>query len=387
MKFPGKWPGLALLFVAAIAGVWISLSSRDDRSQPARGTSPESIRKRTTQPDLEAERDTADAAAHRQIEADWAELLRWLGSDPRPSPEEIRARLLETRAAWAAMDPQVLAESLDRLLKSGDDLATGLDFKVGLHGLLGGWPTLRVFLLDVLATSDPEMAAAIAKRVLDETGSANEYATALRSLTRNGRGRADDSELLSRFGKMLDRPEWQRERGFAEALDLARFLGSAEAGTRLAEWAGNPALKRRALDEFAADHPEQIPKILEASPTLDGGTRSQLMARADAADPAQLAALDAYLRDPDLPPEEATALLKSFPLRSATTGFRLYGKTPAPYSRDQIAAGDRAALERVKQWAIDPALANYHAEIQSLRQRLEQWTRQAEQSDASFPEN
>jgi hypothetical protein len=111
------------------------------------------------------------------------------------------------------------------------------------------------------------------------------------------------------------------------------------------------------------------------------------MARADAADPAQLAALDAYLRDPDLPPEEATALLKSFPLRSATTGFRLYGKTPAPYSRDQIAAGDRAALERVKQWAIDPALANYHAEIQSLRQRLEQWTRQAEQSDASFPEN
>jgi hypothetical protein len=387
MKFPGKWPGLALLFVAAIAGVWISLNPRDQASRPTGQASPEPIRKRTIQPDLAAERDTADAAARRQIEADWAELLRWLDSDPRPSPEEIRARLLETRAAWAAMDPQVLAESLDRLLKSGDDLATGLDFKVGLQGLLSGWPTLRVFLLDVLATSDPEMAAATAKRVLDETGSANEYATALRSLTRSGRGRADDSELLSHFGKMLDRPEWQRERGFAEALDLARFLGSAAAGARLAEWAGNPALKRRALDEFAADHPEQIPGILEASPTLDGGTRSQLMARADATDPAQLAAVDAYLRDPDLPPEEATALLKSFPLRSATTGFRLYGKTPAPYSRDQIAAGDRAALERVKQWAADPALADYHAEIQSLRQRLEQWTRQAEQSDARFPEN
>jgi hypothetical protein len=65
-------------------------------------------------------------------------------------------------------------------------------------------------------------------------------------------------------------------------------------------------------------------------------------------------------------------------LRSATTGFRLYGKTPAPYTRAQIAAGDRAALERVIQWAADPALADYHAEIQSLRQRLEQWTRQTE---------
>jgi hypothetical protein len=378
MKHPGKWPGLALLFVAAIAGVWIAQSQRDNEETPSRQAPPEPIRKRTIVPDLDAERDTADAAARRQIEADWAEMLRWLNSDPRPSPEEIRARLLETRIAWAAMDPQVLAETLDRLLKSGDDLATGLDFKVGLHGFLSGWPTLRVFLLDVLAASDPEMAAAIAKRLLDETESANEYATALRSLTRNGRGRADDSELLARFGKMLDRPEWQRERGFAEALDLARFIGSADAAARLSRWAGNPALKNRALDEFAADHPEKIQGILEASPALDGATRAQLMARADAADPAQLAALETYLRDPALPREEATALLKSFPLRSATTGFRLYGKTPAPYTRAQIAAGDRAALEHVIQWAADPALADYHAEIQSLRQRLEQWTRQTE---------
>jgi hypothetical protein len=378
MKHPGKWPGLALLFVAAIVGVWISQSQRTNEEPPTRQASPEPIRKRTIVPDLDAERDTADAAARRQIEADWAELLRWLDSDPRPSPEVIRARLLETRIEWAAMDPQVLAAALDRLLKSGDDLATGLDFKVGLHGFLSGWPTLRVFLLDVLAASDFEMAAAIAKRLLDETGSANEYATALRSLTRNGRGRADDSELLSRFGKMLDRAEWHRERGFAEALDLARFIGSAEAAAQLARWAGNPALKTRALDEFAADHPEKIQEIIDASPILDSGTRATLMARADAADPAQLAALDAYLRDPDLPPAEASALLKSFPLRSATTGYRLYGKTPAPYSRDQIAAGDRAALERVNQWAADPELADYHAEIQSLRQRLEQWTRQAE---------
>ena len=389
MKRPGKWSSFALLIVALVAGIWIFQNPEKKDPELPSMTIPSSVRKRATAPDFEAERETSDATARRRIEADWAGLLRWLASTPRPSAEEIRARLLETRISWAEMDPQVLAETLDRLLKSGDDLVTGLDFKVGLHGFLSGWPTLRVFLLDVLAASDPEMAAEIAGQLLKTTSSANEYATALRSLTRPGMGRATDADLLSHFAKLLGRDDWQRERGFAEALDLARFLGSTEAAAQLAGWSGNPALKAMALDEFAADHPQAILQILNSSqdPALAGSTRANLVARADPGKPEQLAAVEAYLRDPGLPPEDATAFLKSFPLRSATTGYRLYGKTPAPYTRETIAAGDRAALDRVRQWANDPAMANYRPEIQSLEKRLELWTRQAEQIETPMDEN
>lgn len=378
MKRLGTWRTVAILVAATLAGIWISRIPQSHRSESDVPQAAPTIRKRTISPDLEAERETADASARRQIEADWAELWRWLDSDPKPSLEEIRARLLETRISWAAMDPQVLAETLDRLLKSGDDLATGLEFKVGLHGFLSAWPTLRVFLLDVLAASDPEMAAQIANRLLDQTPSADEYATALRSLTRPGMGRAKDAELLVRFATMLQRPDWQGERGFAEALDLARLVGSSEAAGQLAAWNGNPALKTMALNEFAADHPEAMLPVLQAAETLDGHTRANLMARADPGDPNQLAAVDAYLRNPDLPAGDAAAFLKSFPLRSATTGYRLYGKTPAPYTREKIAADDRAALERVNQWASDPALETHRTEILALQQRLSQWTRQAE---------
>ena len=44
------------------------------------------------------------------------------------------------------------------------------------------------------------------------------------------------------------------------------------------------------------------------------------------------------------------AFLDSFPLCSATTGFRLYGRTPAPYNCEQIKAGDLAVKEQVAPW-------------------------------------
>ncbi len=332
------------------------------------------VRSRASQPDFEKEQITSDAAARKRIRDDWDELVRWLDSDPRPDAQEIQARLLATRSAWAELDPHVLAEMIRELLATGEDKATGLAFKIGPHGFLTGWPTLRVFLLDALATSDPETAAALAKGLLAETASADEFAVALRSLTREGRGRAGDEELTAYFGQMLARHEWQRSAGFAEALDLARLIGTAEAGRQLVEWDGNPALRSMALDEFAAEHPVVA---MEMADSVEGIARANIMARAHPDDPRQMNAVDAYLRGPDLSDHEAEAFLKSFPLRSATTGFRLYGKTPAPYSFEKVVAGDRAALDRVNQWVADPALARHRIGLISLQQRLTNWTRQS----------
>lgn len=360
---------------ALTAAAWIGGKTKAPENPP--DAQPALKRTRQSTPDRAKERTIAEATAKRGISEDWEDLRRWLGTDPPPSADEIRERLLALRIEWTSADPQALAEAIRRLLESGGDAPTGLAFKVGNHGFLTDWPTLRVFLLDVLAAADPEMAKEIAGRVLDTTDSADEYAAGLRSLTRQGMGRADDAELLDRFGKMLGRGDWQDSRGFAEAMDLARFVGTADAAGKLAEWEGNPRLRSMAMNEFAAEHPKEALEALGNAAHLDPPTRASLMARADPEDPAQVSTVDAYLRDPALTNEEAALFLKTFPLRSATTGYRLYGKTPAPYSFDRIAAGDRKAAELVNAWAADPALAKYRPELQSLQQRLAKWVEQA----------
>lgn len=375
MTFARKASGTAVLLGAVIAAIWIF----QDATPPSvsKAEAPPPTRSRPTQADDPAdEHAVTAAAAHRRILDDWAELMQWLRSVPPPSADEIRERLLATRLAWTTLDLHVRADAIKLLLETGDDASTGLDFEVGNHGILAGWPTLRVFLLDLLATSDPEMAAGIASALLDKTASPDEFATALRSLTRPGLGRADDRELLSRFGQMLGHPEWQGSRGFAEAFDLARLIGTPDAARQLANWQGNRSLKSMAMDEFAAEHPEAMLEILSDS-SADGLARASLMARAKPENPQQLAAVDAYLRAPDRSPEEAAAFLKSFPLRSATTGFRLYGRTPAPYNYEQIKAGDQAAKERVDAWIADPALVKYRPDLIDLQQRLAKWIEQA----------
>ena len=366
---------LAVILIAIAAAVWFT--KHDPPSAVSKTGSPPVNRTRSIVPDREKEQATANTTARRRIEEDWAELLLWLRSDPAPTADEVRARLKVLRIAWTAMDPQVLAEVLGRLLATGEDAATGLEFRVGNHGFLSDWPAARVFLLDVLAASDPEMAQVTARRILDQTSSAEEFATGLRSLTRQGMGRAEDAELLSRFGQMLGRAEWQGSRGFAEALDLARFVGTPDAARQLASWNGKQALKSMAMNEFAAEHPDAMLQILGPDSTVDGATRANLMARANPEDPAQLSAVDVYLRSPDRSPEEASVFLKSFPLRSATTGYRLYGRTPSPYSYERIAAGDRKAGEMVSVWVADPALEKYRPDLLALQQRLSKWIEQA----------
>jgi hypothetical protein len=361
---------IGLLLAAALLALWIS-NRKPAAIAEVQNEGPQ--RTRAAPPDSAHERETAETAARRRMDEDWRSLLQWLRSDPQPDPEEVRKFLLALRRAWTAMDPQLRAEMIRLMLESDADAPTGLDFMVGNHGQLAGWPTARTFLLDVLATADPEMAPDIARHVLDSTDSADEFATGLRSLTREI-NRANDRELLVRFGKMLGRSEWRQSRAFAEAFDLARFVGTPEAARLLADWQGNPALKSMAMDEFAAEHPAAMLGVLrDSAVTLGDRARASLMARMDPADEAQLAAVDAYLRDPARTPEEAAVFLKTYPLRSATTGFRLYGRTPSPYTFERVAAGDRIAEKQVARWLADPALERFGPGLTASHQRLKQW--------------
>lgn len=371
MMTGSRWCGLAVLALAAV--ISIPGFQKAQEARKAENSAPAARRTESHSRDLPD--DSTRAAG--VIAAEWEALLKWLGKDPKPNREEIHARLIATRSAWAEMDPHVLAETAGRLLATHADAAIDMKFRVGPHGLLDGWPSLRVFLLDALASADPESAANIARGVLDHTASPDEYAVALRAMVRPGPGQAGEVELLARFQNLLDRKDWHASGGFAEALDLARTLGTATAATPLLEWDGNPALKSMALHEFAAEHPAEILESMKSAPQVDSALRADLMARLDPAEADQTEALDEYLRDPQVPASEAAVFLKSFPLRSATTGHRLYGRQPAPYQMERIAAGDQAALALVDGWMENPALEALRPELLALRKRLGEWVAQA----------
>lgn len=371
-----RWGAVAALVLAA----WLAWRGIRPETKPAPAVTPQAtLAERPAPasggvPGSRAEIPAADGA--RRIVADWNLLLRLASAGT--GPDELRQRLEETRRNWLQMDPGTVARTIGNLLRGGEDRPLGMPFEVGNHGFLAGWPSLRVFLLDVLAGSDPDAAAAIARDVLGGTNSADEYVTALRSLTRDGTGRAGDVELHARFDHMLARREWQDSRAFAEGFDLARLLASESVVTRLCGWNGNLRLRAAALHELAAEHPAVIVSARTALAQLDAADRANLMARADPADETQAAAVDRYLRDPALDPTEAAAFLRTFPLRSATTGYRLYGTSPRPYQRDEVLAGDFAALSMVENWLADPTLATLHPELEDLRERIGEWLPESE---------
>lgn len=307
------------------------------------------------------------------LETNWQQLLEWLNSTPAPSGTEIRAYLLELRSRWSQLDPHVLAHFLEELLEQGHDQSLPLPFEVGLRGFLSGWPDLRVFLVDTLVVADPVESARIARATLATTDSPAEYAVAIRSLIRGSSADATESELTSHFETLLTKPEWQNTAATAEALDLARHLGTPEAASLILRWDGNPGLRQMALHEFAAKHSATLIAGLQAEELLQDQDLSSLMARADPSDPLQASAVDHYLHDRSVSKEHKSRFLSLYPLRSLTTGFRLYSGIPAPYDEAAVRQSDQAASTQVEAWLNDPALNELQPELSKLADQLVEW--------------
>lgn len=315
--------------------------------------------------------------------ADWRNILETC--DGSQDPEALRKQLAALKEKWLEEDLHKVAQTAARLLRSGEDAATGMSFEVGPGGSLQGWPTMRVFLLDVLAIADPDLAVEIAREILASTRSAEEYALALKPLLMEGPWRASDEELQAYFSKLLWNRDWQTREGFAEALDLARVVSSPGTAEVLARWmdASPPALEAgdMALHETAAKSPRLFVELISGDGSLFADQpelRAGLMARGTVSEEGQAASIESYLKNPAIPAAEKETFLKLYPLRSATSGHRLYGTPPKPFERGQIAADDRAALEAANRWKTDPSLAPLLPSITALEGRLQTWVNQAE---------
>jgi hypothetical protein len=363
---------LFLVAVGGLAGGWFALSSptREPRASAAAPQPQEA-----TQPARLA------VPGHKTIMADWKECLS--RCENTGNPDELKRWLAATRNRWLEEEPDVVAQTIGQLLRSGADAKTGIPFETGPGRALRGWPTLRVFLLDVLSVTDPDLAMEIAREVLGSTASAEEFAVALKPLTLGGLWQASDQELAGYLSKMLGTPAWENSVGLAEALDLSRIASSPAVLGTLAHWVDHspPALKAGtfALHETAAEHPALVSELISTNDKLFAGQpdlRASLMARTNVSDAAQAGQVEAYLKNPAISQAEKQQFLTLFPLRSATTGYRLYGKPPSPFQKEQVQAGDQAALQRVVAWKSQPELTGLAEDLATLERRLESWTRQ-----------
>ena len=218
-------------------------------------------------------------------------------------------------------DPAAGIAAIRRFLATHEDAATGQHFTVSKDGVLGGAPTLRLFLLDVLGQLSRQLrqgdGAAVAREILAKKDSPDEWALALRNLAWDEpKSRAF---LAEKMHEMLAYEPWiaTPTSGMFEAFDVAVYSGDATFIPTLAGLAHgeNTALQRAAtiaLDRLAETSTLAVMNYLNANPTTIADlpfVRADYFAKADLADIPQREAVERYLDRGDITASEKTKFL------------------------------------------------------------------------------
>jgi hypothetical protein len=304
-----------------------------------------------------------------------------------PGREVAAAALAGFRKELLAMPRDQALARLTQFLDSREDAPTQLGFAVGPGGVLTESPTVRVYLLDLLAEIDPVSAAAYAETVLATSASADEWAVAMRNLAR---GRTDDAGkvlLRERFTQLLHNPDWLEHptAGFLEAFDVAVHLRSpalvpdlmALVNTNAPQAAAHAA--HLALDRMIQGDPVPALAALLRDPAgLPGHdlTRAGYVARANVAEPQQRQLVEAYLLNPQLGAEELMAFAEGFPNANFMMSHNLITTSDVPAS-GVLVQRDRQALQVVQSWLKDPRFASRRAALEIMRDRLTTFVEQA----------
>ena len=288
-------------------------------------------------------------------------------------------------AQLAALPASQRASIMEEFLATGLDAPTGLGFRPAKNGRLEESPTLRVFLLDYLARTDPTAAAAQAKDILREAHSPDEWAVALRNLAQVDQDAEGKTFLDGKMNELLRNQAWQADpsEGYLEAFDVAVHLGGTNLVAPLAELLRKPDNKAvshaafLALDRLTITDTAEVLRLLLADPNLLAGrelTRANYFARAMVGDPRQREAIELYLLDPRLSPVELGRFASLFPNASYMLSQNLLTLTEVPDS-GALARRDRVALGVVEGWLRDTRFERLHPQLESIRSRLEEFVR------------
>jgi hypothetical protein len=291
-----------------------------------------------------------------------------------------RSSFAELKAALRQMDLKEAREWLLAALASEEDFATELDLTLDSGQNLTGWPSWRVFLLDLLFLIDQEAAAEFSSELLASSASPDEWAVCMRNLGRVGK---HDKLLKTKSAELLLRKEWQKKpsAGYLEAFDVIVHVRNTTLAPELL--ANCDACEEKAvrhasfltLDRLVMAEPARmLPELVNVASKhpKSGLMLSNMIARADLRDTKQRQAVETYLIDPKRTPEELQGFASVFPNANVAVSQNLLSTNPTIQGVD-LAARDRASLEVVSAWLIDDRFKSVHKSLRTIAMRLESW--------------
>lgn len=320
---------------------------------------------------------TATAPVVESLPSRLRQLQQRMASGPTTDPSILLAEL--DRALHSVAKSEAVA-ALIALLDSGLDAKTGLKFKVGPGGNLGGAPTLRVWMLDQLGRLDAAAAAGYAAHIYARHDSADEWAVALRNDWRVAAPAGRIEGVRARTLELLNDEQWAREPsiGFLEALDLTVATVAWEVVPTLERWLelSRPKALRGgawiALDRLTMEVPEDFLPVLAQRRdwlTTQPMVRAGLMARANLGAESERKAVETYLLRDDVGAAERERFFELLPNVSATVSYNLVtsARTPTP---QHVARLDQAALTGLREWRGQARFSRYTGELAAAEMRL-----------------
>ncbi len=375
-----KWlPGLlGISLILSIGILWRGLAKRNEAPPGSREDHNSSA------PLVDApESTTAQVTLGRDQEKPAGEGLARLVNELRQtaSPEASRNVLLRIRALLNSVPPDIASRIIRDFLSSGSDSPTHQGFVVGPRGQLLEAPTLRTFLLDHLESIDSRGAAQLGREILQNPGSPDEWALALRSVAKSDASNQTRAFLEDRLHLLLSYEPWQRQPhvSYLEAFDVAVHLGGDALMpdlTRLIRMTNNPAVAHAAFlatDRLIQSNPTRILRaLLSDVEALKGreSTRAALFARADLSSLDQLQVIESYLLHPAIDESELDAFADVFPNENNMLSQNLLTHTR---TRDgaAIRARDVQSLQVIKSWLKDPRFQRITPVLTAIQSRLE----------------
>ena len=319
-----------------------------------------------------------DSAGTADRELTW---LREVGSAPG------RDSLVSLGKKLAGKPRSDAVAEIEMFLGSDEDRSTGLEFRVGREGMLDGWPTLRVFLLDLLLEIDPGAAARISRGVLAVESSADEWAIALRNVAKGERSGGNRDYLRARTEALISHPEWQAQPsvGYLNAFDVLVHVGATEALPLLSELVQRKDRQDLAhaafltLDRLVQREPVQMLARIKADRTLQQSRpqmTAQQFARADLRDTAQRDIVKSWLLDPSRNSTELENFSAIYPNNNKLISDNLL-TSEEQVSGAALQAHDREVLTILRGWRADPAFDSRARYLEVMERRVAQFVEKA----------
>ncbi len=298
------------------------------------------------------------------------------------SREDILRELEALKTFFLLQDREQAVAMIRAWLDGGEDMAFPMRFQTSPGSWLGAWPSLRVFLLDLLFHLDPEAAREMSLNILESSTSPDEWAIAFRNVGKLGL-EADRAILEQKSRELITRQEWLSAptAGFLEAFDVVVHLEQTDAVPalgKLIDDQSHPAVafaSMLVMNRLVERQPEgTLRHLIEDKEMMNDypEARAELFARADVRRPVAAQLLKDYLATPERSSQELEHFAQTWPHGGQFVSNSLLTGTRTK-SGAEIAAADRASLDQVREWMRDPKMQSVRPYLKRAERRLMQF--------------